>query len=58
MTNCYYLAASTARVRDILDDPVIEAVIAYPDDPAQATDSINRPLQLNRPTFTADGDDS
>ena len=42
MTNCIYLGASQVCVEEILDNPIIEAVVAYPDDPASAMDTINR----------------
>jgi hypothetical protein len=42
MTNCAYLGGTHDCIEAILSNPVIEAVIAYPDDPTFTTDTINR----------------
>ena len=42
MTNCAYLGASRQCVEEIFANTVIEAVLAHPDDPVFATDTINR----------------
>jgi len=44
MTNCAYLGGSHDCIEEILANPVIEAVLAYPNDPAiSGMDTINRP---------------
>ncbi len=42
MTNCAYLGASRQCVEEIFANTVIEAVVAHPDDPVLAADTINR----------------
>jgi hypothetical protein len=44
MTNCAYLGASQQCAEEIFASTVIEAVVAYPDDPAWlGMDNLNRP---------------
>jgi hypothetical protein len=43
MTNCIYLGASSDCVEAILASPIIESLIAQPDDPVIGQDAINGP---------------